>query len=83
MRKNCSSDGEKLFKFEAEGREEITRTNFSNSEKGRHSKQSSQGLVLGWILKNIKLRQQRRSAGEMAATTMVLLPAKNLPWRPW
>ena len=36
--KKCSSDGEKLFKFEAEGREfakifEITRTIYSNSER--------------------------------------------------
>ena len=34
MRKKCSSDREKLLKFEAEGREffEITRTIYSNSE---------------------------------------------------
>ena len=37
MRKNCSSDREKILKFEAEGREfaknfEITRTIYSNSE---------------------------------------------------
>ena len=38
VRKNCSSDQEKLLKFEAEGREfakffEITRTIYSNSER--------------------------------------------------
>ena len=38
VRKNCSSDREKLLKFEAEGREfakifEITRTIYSNSER--------------------------------------------------
>ena len=34
MRKICSSDQEKLLKFEAEGREfEITRTIYSNSER--------------------------------------------------
>ena len=38
VRKNCSSDREKLLKFKAEGREfaknfEITRTIYSNSER--------------------------------------------------
>ena len=38
MRKNCSSDREKLLKFKAKGREfefffEITRTIYSNSER--------------------------------------------------
>ena len=38
MRKNCSSDREKLLKFETEGREfenffEITRTIYSNTER--------------------------------------------------
>ena len=38
VRKNCSSDREKLLKFEAEGREfaknfEVTRTIYSNSER--------------------------------------------------
>ena len=38
MRKNCSSDREKLLKFEAEGREfaknfEITRTIYSNNKR--------------------------------------------------
>ena len=40
MRKNCSTDREKLLKFEAEGREffkifEITRTIYSNSERSK------------------------------------------------
>ena len=42
MRKNCSSDREKLLKFEAEGREfakifEITRTIYSNSKRSEQS----------------------------------------------
>jgi hypothetical protein len=41
VRKNCSSDREKLLKFETEGREfckkiEITRTIYSNSERSEH-----------------------------------------------
>jgi len=49
VRKSCSSDREKLLKFEAEGREcvklfEITRTIYSNS------KRSEQFLVNNRIL---------------------------------
>jgi hypothetical protein len=44
-----------------------------------HGWQGSQGLVLGWILRNRKLWWQRRQAGEVA-TTMASLPDKNLPW---
>jgi hypothetical protein len=41
-----------------------------------HGRQGSQGLVLGWILRNRKRHQQWRRAGEVA-TTMASLPAKN------
>ena len=50
--------------------------------KSCHGRQGSQGLVLGWILRNRKLQQQDWHAGEVAAT-MASLPAKNLPWRPY
>ena len=55
MRKNCSSDREKLLmKFEAEGREfakffEITRTIYSNSER------SEQFLVTEYCSKKEKI----------------------------
>ena len=35
-----------------------------------------------WILRNRKWRRQQQSANEVTAT-MVSLPGKNLPWRPW
>ena len=39
-----------------------------NKWQGRHKRQGSQGLVLGWILRNKKHRQQWRCLGEVAAT---------------
>ena len=54
MRKNCSSDREKLLKFEAEGKIfEITRTIYSNSER------SEQCLVTKYFfnLEFLKLEQ--------------------------
>ena len=48
--------------------------------QGRFERQGSQGLVLGWILRNRKRWQQWRSTGEVVAT-MASLPAKNLPWQ--
>ena len=49
-----------------------------NNKQGRHGRQGSQGLILGWILRNRKCRQQWWRTGEVAAT-MASLPAKNLP----
>ena len=48
--------------------------------KGHLGWQDRQDRGLAWILQNRRWqRQQRRHTGNMAATMMVL-PAKNLPW---
>ena len=52
MRKNCSSDREKLLKFEAEGREfakiNITRTIYSNSERSEQVLVTECFLTCSW-----------------------------------
>ena len=51
MRKNCSSDGEKLLKFEAEGREFAKSLRYySNSER------SEQFLVTEWWLSSARYK---------------------------
>ena len=49
--------------------------------QGRHGRQDRQDQGLAWILQNRTRRQQWRRADDVAAT-VVVLPAKNLPWRP-
>ena len=44
-----------------------------NNVQGRHGRQGSQCLVLGWILKNRKWRWQWGRAGEVAAAIEVSL----------
>ena len=49
MRKICSSDQEKLLKFEAEGREfEITRTIYSNSKRSEQFLKQNVFLTCSW-----------------------------------
>ena len=58
----------------------MTLQTFHDMYQGHHGRQGSQGLVLGWILRNRKRQYQRQLASEVAAI-VAFLPAKNLPWR--
>ena len=53
---------------------------FYSVGQGCHGRQGSQGLILGWILRNRKRWQHLRRTNEVVAT-MASLPAKNLPLR--
>ena len=56
----------------------------SSQYQGRHGwqdRQDRQDRGLAWILKNRMRREQRGRAGDVASTVAVL-PVKNLPWRP-
>ena len=59
----------------------------NNKHQGRHRRQDSHGLVLGWILRNRKQRwqqpkQHQRWLSVEVAANIASLPAKNIRWRP-